>query len=70
MDKEQDDAYNEAIKNYRAASQARLAKTSEINLNNIAAIMPKRQISNYFLEFRKVLKILISFFCISFLQRV
>ncbi|KAG9136868.1 hypothetical protein Leryth_026064 [Lithospermum erythrorhizon] len=54
MDTEQDAAYNEAIQNYRAASQARLSKTSEINLNNIAAVMPRRQISNYFLEFRKI----------------
>ncbi|RXH76840.1 hypothetical protein DVH24_019728 [Malus domestica] len=38
MDKEQDDAYKEAIQEYRAASQARIAKTSEVNSNSILKI--------------------------------
>lgn len=57
MEKQQADAYREAIENYRAISQARISKLSEINLNNLAGIFPQRQISNYFLEFRKVLYI-------------
>ncbi|KAM1079741.1 hypothetical protein EV1_014348 [Malus domestica] len=39
MDKEQDDAYKEAIQEYRAASQARIAKTSEVNSNSILKVL-------------------------------
>ncbi|XP_042007722.1 protein CHROMATIN REMODELING 19 isoform X1 [Salvia splendens] len=54
MGKEQEDAYKEAIENYRAISQARFLKSSETSLSNVAKILPRRQISNYFLEFRKI----------------
>lgn len=55
MDKEQNDAYKEAIEEYRAASRARIAKTSQANSNSIVGVLPRRQISNYFVQFRKVL---------------
>lgn len=55
MGKEQEGAYREAIENYRTISQARLMKSSETSRDNVARILPRRQISNYFLEFRKVL---------------
>lgn len=58
MEKQQDDAYKEAIEEYRAASRARIAKNSEINSNNIFGVLPRRQISNYFVQFRKVLQFL------------
>ncbi|TQD87248.1 hypothetical protein C1H46_027210 [Malus baccata] len=51
MDKEQDAAYKEAIEEYRAASRARIAKTSEVNSNSILKVLPWRQISNYFVQF-------------------
>ncbi|KAL6566286.1 Protein CHROMATIN REMODELING 19 [Orobanche gracilis] len=54
MEKQQQDAYNEAIDNYRASSQARMMKSSETCLHDVARILPRRQISNYFLEFRKI----------------
>ncbi|KAL6505917.1 Protein CHROMATIN REMODELING 19 [Orobanche hederae] len=54
MEKQQQDAYNEAIENYRASSQARMMKSSETCLHDVARILPRRQISNYFLEFRKI----------------
>ncbi|XP_075657940.1 protein CHROMATIN REMODELING 19 [Castanea sativa] len=54
MEKQQDDAYKEAIEEYRAASRARIAKNSEINSNNIFGVLPRRQISNYFVQFRKI----------------
>lgn len=55
MEKEQNDAYKEAIEEYRAASRARIAKTSQANTNSIIGVLPRRQISNYFVQFRKVL---------------
>ena len=55
MENLQADAYREAIDNYRAISQARISKLAKIDLNSVARILPRRQISNYFLEFRKVL---------------
>lgn len=55
MVKEQEDAYKEAIQNYRTISQARISKLSEVNSDNVARILSRRQISNYFHEFRKVL---------------
>ncbi|XP_031255549.1 protein CHROMATIN REMODELING 19-like isoform X1 [Pistacia vera] len=54
MEKQQDDAYREAIEEYRAASRARIAKLYEPNLNNIVGVLPRRQISNYFVQFRKI----------------
>ncbi|KAK4484114.1 hypothetical protein RD792_011334 [Penstemon davidsonii] len=54
MEKQQEDAYREAIENYRAACQARAMKSSEAGLPNDPGIVPRRQISNYFLEFRKI----------------
>lgn len=59
MEKQQEDAYKEAIENYRAISQARIMKSSETSVHNVARIFPRRQISNYFLEFRKVLKLFV-----------
>ncbi|KAL6579093.1 hypothetical protein OROMI_009309 [Orobanche minor] len=53
MKKHQQDAYNESIENYRASSQARMMKSSETCLHDVARILPRRQISNYFLEFHK-----------------
>lgn len=57
MEKQQDNAYREAIEEYRAASRARIAKLSKANLSNIVGVLPQRQISNYFVQFRKVLQI-------------
>lgn len=55
MSQQQEDAYNEAINEYRAATRARLSKSSKNSLNGMENILPKRQISNYFFQFRKVL---------------
>jgi SWI/SNF-related matrix-associated actin-dependent regulator 1 of chromatin subfamily A len=55
MEKQQEDAYREAIEEYRAASRARIAKNSQINSVNIFGVLPRRQVSNYFVQFRKVL---------------
>jgi hypothetical protein len=54
MGTEQSEAYKNAINEYRAACQARSAKSSDGISNNIAGLIPKRQISNYFTQFRKV----------------
>ncbi|CAA2954863.1 CHROMATIN REMODELING 19 [Olea europaea subsp. europaea] len=54
MERAQEDAYKEAIENYRAASQTRISKSSRINSSNVASVLPRRQISNYFLQFRKI----------------
>lgn len=54
MEKEQEDAYNEAIQEYRAASSARVPKSSGNNCNDLAQVLPRRQISNYFVQFRKI----------------
>ncbi|PPD99415.1 hypothetical protein GOBAR_DD03557 [Gossypium barbadense] len=54
MEKHQENAYREAIEEYRTISQARIAKLSEPDLNNIIGIIPRRQISNYFVQFRKI----------------
>ncbi|KAI3814094.1 hypothetical protein L1987_18839 [Smallanthus sonchifolius] len=45
MEKEQGKAYQEAIQDYRAAAHARMAKSAHL---------PRRQISNYFVQFRKI----------------
>ncbi|KAA3483422.1 protein CHROMATIN REMODELING 19-like [Gossypium australe] len=54
MEKRQENAYREAIEEYRTISRARIAKLSEPDLNNIIGIIPRRQISNYFVQFRKI----------------
>lgn len=54
MEKQQEDAYKEAIEEYRAASLARIAKSSNVNSSNF--VLPRRQISNYFVQFRKVMR--------------
>lgn len=54
MGKQQEDAYQEAIENYRTASQSRVTRSSETCLRDIASVLPRRQISNYFFEFRKI----------------
>ncbi|XP_010680043.3 protein CHROMATIN REMODELING 19 [Beta vulgaris subsp. vulgaris] len=54
MEKEHEDAYNEAIQEYRAVSQARMPKSSDHNSNNVVQVLPRRQISNYFVQFRKI----------------
>lgn len=54
MEKQQEDAYKEAIESYRAASLARVSKQPVIRSNNAAGVFSRRQISNYFLEFRKI----------------
>ena len=57
MGNQQNDAYKEAIEEYRAASQARALKFSETKTSNVAGLLPQRQIYNYFVQFRKVLQI-------------
>lgn len=54
MDREHDDAYKEAVQEYRTVSQARMPKSSGLNSNNVVQVLPRRQISNYFVQFRKV----------------
>ncbi|CAI9096837.1 OLC1v1033065C1 [Oldenlandia corymbosa var. corymbosa] len=54
MEKQQADAYREAIDNYRATCQARMSKLPDGGVKNMAGILPRRQISNYFHEFRKI----------------
>ncbi|XVF02946.1 hypothetical protein REPUB_Repub04eG0218400 [Reevesia pubescens] len=54
MEKRQEDAYREAIDEYRTISRARIAKLSECDMNNIVGTLPQRQISNYFVQFRKI----------------
>lgn len=54
MEKNQEDAYKEAIEEYRAASRARIAKISDVNRNSVVRVLPRRQISNYFVQFRKI----------------
>ncbi|KAF7809564.1 protein CHROMATIN REMODELING 19 [Senna tora] len=52
MEMQQEHAYKEAIEEYRAISQARMAKCS--NSNNVLELLPRRQINNYFVQFRKI----------------
>lgn len=52
METSQINAYKEAIEEYRAAAQARIAKSLEARSNNVG--LPRRQISNYFVQFRKI----------------
>lgn len=55
MGSQQSMAYVNAINEYRAASQARVSKSSASASG--VDLLPKRQISNYFMQFRKVPKI-------------
>lgn len=66
MGKQQEDAYKEAIEEYREASRARMAKSSENHTNSIFGVLPRRQISNYFVQFRKVLFSFCNIFIIQF----
>ncbi|OAY78527.1 Protein CHROMATIN REMODELING 19 [Ananas comosus] len=54
MGSEQAKAYDDAINEYRAASQARNASASTGISNTVIGLLPKRQISNYFVQFRKI----------------
>ncbi|XP_015576496.2 protein CHROMATIN REMODELING 19 [Ricinus communis] len=54
MEKHQEVAYKEAIEEYRTASRDRMAKLKDINLNTIFEFLPRRQVSNYFVQFRKI----------------
>lgn len=54
MEKQQEDAYKDAIEEYRSASRARVDRNAKTNLNSIYGVLPRRQISNYFVQFRKV----------------
>ncbi|CAA6655805.1 unnamed protein product [Spirodela intermedia] len=51
---DQSECYNEAICEYRAATQARANKFPSGTTNNSIAPLPNRQISNYFMQFRKI----------------
>lgn len=52
MGKEQSEAYSDAINEYRAFSEARTTKSSK--MHNGVCVLPSRQISNYFTQFRKI----------------
>ncbi|KAG6504516.1 hypothetical protein ZIOFF_036850 [Zingiber officinale] len=52
MGSQQSMAYVNAINEYRAASQARVSKSSASASG--VDLLPKRQISNYFMQFRKI----------------
>ncbi|KAF6174614.1 hypothetical protein GIB67_006266 [Kingdonia uniflora] len=54
MEEEQEVAYKEAIEEYRAASRARITKSSVLSSNGAIGNLPRRQISNYFVQFRKI----------------
>ncbi|XP_022157601.1 protein CHROMATIN REMODELING 19 [Momordica charantia] len=54
MEKQQEDSYKDAIEAYRSASRARVDRNAKTNLNNIYGVLPRRQISNYFVQFRKI----------------
>ncbi|RLM73680.1 hypothetical protein C2845_PM15G18740 [Panicum miliaceum] len=54
MDTEQSKAYKNSIDEYRSACQARSTKSSVDISNNVVGLIPKRQISNYFTQFRKI----------------
>ncbi|PAN39610.1 hypothetical protein PAHAL_7G255500 [Panicum hallii] len=54
MDTEQSKAYKYSIDEYRSACQARSTKSSVNITNNVVGLIPKRQISNYFTQFRKI----------------
>ncbi|CAN1336242.1 Protein CHROMATIN REMODELING 19 [Linum perenne] len=54
MEKQQESAYKEAIEEYRTYSHARIAKCSDVDLATVIKALPRRQISNYFVQFRKI----------------
>ncbi|CAL1380659.1 unnamed protein product [Linum trigynum] len=54
MGKQQEDAYKEAIEEYRKFSHSHIAKCSDVNLTTVVGVLPRRQISNYFVQFRKI----------------
>ncbi|XP_022943065.1 protein CHROMATIN REMODELING 19 [Cucurbita moschata] len=54
MEKQQEDAYKDAIEAYRNASRARIDRKANTNSDNIYGVLPRRQISNYFVQFRKI----------------
>lgn len=54
MGSEQSDTYAHALQEYRSACQARGMKSSNGVRSNLINLLPKRQISNYFTQFRKV----------------
>ncbi|XP_057543717.1 protein CHROMATIN REMODELING 19 [Amaranthus tricolor] len=54
MGKEHDDAYKEAIEEYRAVSLARAPKSNGLDSNTVMQVLPRRQLSNYFVQFRKI----------------
>uniref|UniRef100_A0A7N0VAQ7 Uncharacterized protein n=1 Tax=Kalanchoe fedtschenkoi TaxID=63787 RepID=A0A7N0VAQ7_KALFE len=54
MGNEQQKAYKEAIEEYRAAARAPVMRLYESNSNSIVVDLPQRQISNYFVQFRKI----------------
>lgn len=47
-------AYKEAIEEYRAAARAPVSRLSDLKSNGVTVNLPRRQISNYFVQFRKV----------------
>lgn len=51
METEQREAYTGSIEEYRAFANARMLNSGQVNNTSL----PKRQISNYFVQFRKVL---------------
>ncbi|KAF7002982.1 hypothetical protein CFC21_018374 [Triticum aestivum] len=54
MGSEQLKAYNGAANEYRAICEARTAKSSGQYPQNVVGLIPKRQISNYFMQLRKI----------------
>uniref|UniRef100_A0A453CM84 Helicase ATP-binding domain-containing protein n=1 Tax=Aegilops tauschii subsp. strangulata TaxID=200361 RepID=A0A453CM84_AEGTS len=54
MGSEQLKAYNGAANEYRAICEARTAKSSGQYPQNLVGLIPKRQISNYFMQLRKI----------------
>lgn len=54
MDNVQQQAYKEAIEEYRAAAREPVSRPSVLKSNGVAVNLPRRQISNYFVQFRKV----------------
>lgn len=61
MGSEQSMAYAKAINEYRAASEARVLKSTTCKSGGVGGLLPKRQISNYFMQFRKVFKFSLKF---------
>lgn len=54
MEKQQEDAYKDAIEDYRNASRGRIGRNANTNSDSIYSVLPRRQISNYFVQFRKI----------------